>query len=105
MHRDAKGQKVFFPKKSHAGYYDHDLKVRFHDAKHKAEYLQKHGLYETPTGITNKTRHVENVIESLNHDRERRGLKPLSKQECVGDGPNSGKIRKSVYFTGWRGGK
>ena len=37
---------TYFPKKSHHGYYDDSLKVRFESRSQKKEYLKKHGLFE-----------------------------------------------------------
>ena len=37
---------TFFPKKSHHGYYDDSLKVRFESKSQKEKYLKQHGLFE-----------------------------------------------------------
>ena len=64
--------------------------------------MQAHGLYEGSTGIINKTRHVEQKIEEINADRAKRGQRPMTKQQCVGDGVNAGKIRKVFTIGGWK---
>lgn len=92
MYKDAKGTKIFWPKKSHAGYFDKDLRVKFSSPKQKSEYLIKNGLYEN-AGAKNKVAHVEKLIDGINYDREKRGQPLMTKQQCVGNGVNQGKIR------------
>lgn len=93
MYTDAKGSRIWWPKKSHHGYYDKDLRVKFDSQKQKSEYMVKNGLYETP-GAQNKIQHVENLIDEINADRNKRGQPSMSKQQAVGNGVNAGKTRK-----------
>ena len=51
---------VFFPKKSHHGYFDKSLQRTFHDKNEKREFLKAHGLGELPPA--SKT-HMKKVVD------------------------------------------
>jgi len=43
---EAKNRKVFFPKKSHHGYFDQQLNRRFYSEREKREFMNTNGILE-----------------------------------------------------------
>jgi len=91
--------KVWWPKKSHHGYYDEGLHKHFSSPEEKREFLKKGNLIETSFNSDPKKR-AERLIEEINADRNRRGEKSLSREQAVGDGPSARHIRKTFYMGG-----
>lgn len=53
---------MYFPKKSHHGYYDDSLKVRFDSRGQKKEYLKKHGLFEADPASRTHMKRVKDFV-------------------------------------------
>ena len=51
---------VYFPRKSHHGYFDEGLQRKFHDKKEKRAFLKEHGFHED--GPASKA-HMKRVVE------------------------------------------
>ena len=79
-----KNQFISFPKKSATGYFDKALNRFFSDKTEKRNYMNTHGLIEHPSMESEKHR-VNNNIDFINYEREKKGLKPKSKAELLGD--------------------
>jgi len=62
---------IYYPKKSHHGYYDDSLKVRFESKKHKEEHLKKYGFYEAEPATKAHIKRVRDFIGWV-HDEKRK---------------------------------
>ena len=75
---------VYFPKKSHHGYFDKGLRRHFNTKREKEQFMKANKLVED--GSMESDRHrIKRCVEEINASRESRGLKPLSKERIVGD--------------------
>ncbi len=78
-----KNQFIYYPKKSSHGYFDKALNRHFNDKTEKREYMNTHGIIEHPS--MESERHRENrLVEQINYDREKHGLKTKTKSELMG---------------------
>ena len=75
---------VFYPKKSHNGYYDVALGRKFYSKNEKRDYMNAHGLKELYSSESAKHRRVR-IEDQCNEDREKRGKKPLTARQIFGD--------------------
>lgn len=83
---------IFFPKKSHNGYFDKALQQHFYSKTQKAEYMKAHGIVED--GSMESQRHRDKrLCEEINEARRKQGLKPKLVSELIGDS------RQPVKFT------
>lgn len=62
---------VYYPKKSHHGYYDDSLKVRFESKEQKKEYLKKHGLYEAAPATDAHMKRVKNFVGWIKNEQKK----------------------------------
>jgi len=75
---------VYFPKKSHNGYFDKSLRRVFYSKKQKEEFLKAHNLRENvPT--ESKRHEVNRLVDEINYEREKRGEKTLTKDKLMGN--------------------
>ena len=75
---------VFFPKKSHNGYFDRALNKTFYSKSEKEKYLKANHLAED--GSMENERHRENrLVDRINYELEKQGLKPKTKEQLIGD--------------------
>jgi len=75
---------VYFPKKTHNGYYDKALQRTFYSKSEKATYMKSHNLVED--GSMESERHRTNrLVDQINYEREKSGLRPKTREELVGD--------------------
>jgi hypothetical protein len=79
-----KNQFIFFPKKSASGYFDKSLNRHFSDKTEKREYMNTHNIVEHPSMESEKHR-TNRLCDQINYDREKRGLKPVTKSKLMGD--------------------
>ena len=77
-------KEIWFPKKSHHGYYDKALNRYFSDKTEKREYMNEHKLVEDGSMESEKHR-VNRLCEVINYEREKQGEKPKTKEEIIGD--------------------
>lgn len=77
-------QNVFFPRKSHNGYFDKALQRTFYSKSEKRDYMNAHKLVED--GSMESEKHRENrLVDKINYEREKNGLKPKTREQIVGD--------------------
>ena len=75
---------VYFPKKTHNGYYDKALQRTFYSKSEKATYMKSHNFVED--GSMESERHRTNrLVDQINYEREKSGLRPKTREELVGD--------------------
>jgi len=75
---------VYFPRKSHNGYFDRALNKTFYSKSEKEKYLKQHHLAED--GSMESEKHRENrLVDRINYEREKAGHKPLTREQLVGD--------------------
>ena len=77
-------QNIFFPKKSHHGYFDKALNRWFNDKTEKRNYMNTHSLREDGSMETQRHR-KRRIVEEINMDREKRGQKTMTTKEIMGD--------------------
>ena len=77
-------KEIYFPKKSAQGYYDKALGRHFSTKSEKREFMNTHKIVENPSMESDKRR-TNRLVEIINHERERQGLKPKTKYELIGD--------------------
>jgi hypothetical protein len=75
---------IYFPQKSHHGYFDKALGQHFNTKTEKREFMNKHGIAEDGSMESDKHR-TNRLVEEINHQREKQGLKPKTKEELIGD--------------------
>ena len=74
---------VWYPKKSHHGYYDKALGW-VNSKSHKEKLMKEKGMVED--GSTESDKHRTNrLVDEINYSREKQGLKPKTKVELIGD--------------------
>lgn len=83
---------IYFPKKSHHGYFDKALQQHFHSKTQKVEYMRAHGIVEDGSMESQKHRD-RRLCEEINEARKKQGLKPKTEVELIGDS------RQPVRFT------
>lgn len=83
---------VFFPKKSHHGYFDKALQQHFYSKTAKAEYMKAHGIVEDGS-MESQRRRDRRLCEEINETRRKQGLKTKTEAELIGDS------RQPVKFT------
>ncbi|MFH1835521.1 MAG: hypothetical protein ABH851_04970 [Methanobacteriota archaeon] len=75
---------VWFPKKSHNGYYDKALNKTFYSKSEKEMFMKAHHLVED--GSMENEKHRENrLVEEINYHRAKAGLKTKTKEQLIGD--------------------
>jgi len=75
---------VYFPKKSHNGYFDKALNKTFYSKSEKETFMKAHHLAED--GSMESEKHRENrLVDQINYEREKTGLKPKTREQLVGD--------------------
>ena len=75
---------IWFPKKSHHGYFDKVLGKHFYDKSEKRDYMNAHGLAEDGS-MEHDRKRVDKIVEQINEDRRKQGKKTLTKEQLVGD--------------------
>jgi len=75
---------IYFPKKSHHGYYDRGLQQWFDSKQDKRVFMNEHKLVEDGS-MENDRHRVSRITDQINVDREKKGLKPLTKEQVVGN--------------------
>lgn len=75
---------TYFPHKSHHGYYDDSLKVRFDSKEQKREYLKKHGLFEADPVSNAHMKRVKDFVAWVK-DEQRKNPKFEPKNEKYPD--------------------
>ncbi len=77
-------QFIWFPKKSHHGYFDKALARNFNSKSEKRDFMNAHGLHED--GSMESERHrVNRLAEQINEERKKQGLKSKTVSELRGD--------------------
>lgn len=75
---------IYFPRKSHHGYYDRGLQQWFGSKSEKREFMNRHGIVED--GSMESDRHrVSRITDEINASREKQGKRPLTRQEVIGN--------------------
>lgn len=74
---------IWFPKKSHNGYYDKALGRVFYSKNEKRDFMNAHGLVEDGS-MENDRKRVDRIVEELNDIRNKQGKKSLTKEEFLG---------------------
>lgn len=77
-------KEIYFPKKSHHGYYDKALGRYFSSKTEKRDFMNEHKLVEDGSMESEKHR-INRLCETINYEREKRGEKPKTKEEIIGD--------------------
>ena len=65
----ANNKKVFFPKKSHAGYYDESFGRKFYSEKHKRTWMNDNGFIEAPRVTRAHQRRVKDFVDHWKNER------------------------------------
>ena len=79
-----KNREIYFPKKSANGYFDRALNKHFSSKTAKRDYMNTHGLIEHPSMEGDKHR-TNRLVDQINYEREKTGLRPKTKAELMGD--------------------
>lgn len=77
-------QSIYFPKKSHHGYFDKALQRWFGSKSEKKDFMNAHGLVEDGS-MENDRHRINRLVEQINEDRKKQGLKSKTKDEIIGD--------------------
>ena len=78
---------IWFPKKSHHGYFDQALQKHFSSKQEKRDFMNVHGLRED--GSMESQRHRDNrLYETVMEEKKKKGLLTESKEEFF-----KGKVR------------
>lgn len=75
---------IYYPKKTHGGYFDKALNRTFYSKTEKREFMNAHGIIEHPSMESDRHR-TNNLVDKINYEREKRGLKPVTKAKLIGD--------------------
>ncbi len=75
---------IYFPKKSHHGYFDKAMNKFFSTKSEKRDFMNAHGLVEDGSMERDKHR-INRLTEQINEDRRKQGLEPKRKEELIGD--------------------
>lgn len=75
---------VYYPKKSHHGYYDKGLGCWVNSKSHKKAIMEKHNIVENISSESDRHR-TNRIVDEINYTREKQGLKPKTKAELIGD--------------------
>lgn len=76
---------IYYPDDGGHGYFDKALNRRFETKKQKRQFLNEHKMLEDGTSDRERKRQANHIVEQINVDRKKQGLKPKTKQELVGD--------------------
>ena len=79
---------IYFPKKSHHGYFDKALNRYFNTKSEKRAFMNEHKLAEDGSMESEKHR-VNRLTEEINEGRRKMRLKPLTKEQAIGDSRKS----------------
>lgn len=74
----------WFPRKSHHGYFDRGLNKYFNSKSEKAAYMKANKLAEDGS-MENEIHREKRLVDQINYEREKAGLKPKTRAELVGD--------------------
>lgn len=77
-------QSIWFPKKSHNGYYDKAMQRTFYSKSEKREYMNTHGLAEDGS-MESEAHRERRLVDQINYNREKAGLKPKTREQIIGD--------------------
>ena len=75
---------IYFPKKSHHGYFDKAMQRWFNSKSEKRNYMNSHKLVEDGSMERDKKR-VSRIVEEINEDRRKKGLKTRTVEQYLGD--------------------
>lgn len=73
-------KEIYFPKKSHHGYFDHALQRHFSTKREKREFMNAHGLAEDGS-MESRVNRDKRVYDIAMIEREKRGLPTESRDE------------------------
>ena len=62
---------VFFPKKSHHGYFDQQFQRTFYDKKQKQNYMKKHGIVEGDGASKAHMKRVKDFVYYCENEKKR----------------------------------
>ena len=65
----AKNKKVYFPKKSHHGYFDTTFQRHFYDEKQKREFMNSKGFMEAPSASKAHMKRVKDFSAWIKNER------------------------------------
>ena len=75
---------IYFPKKSHHGYYDKALNRWFSTKSEKRNFMNIHGIIEEGS-MENQRKRDDRLVEQINEERRKQGLTPKLKEQLIGD--------------------
>ena len=75
---------VYFPKKSHHGYFDKALGRHFYTKNEKREFMNANKIAEDGSMESERSR-INHLTEKINTERNKTGLKSLTKEQIIGN--------------------
>lgn len=75
---------IYFPKKSHHGYFDRGLQQWFNSKQDKRTFMNEHNIVEDGSMEGEKKR-INRITDEINSHREKKGLKPITREQVVGN--------------------
>lgn len=74
---------IYFPKKSHHGYFDVALNKHFSTKQEKRDFMNAHGLQEDGS-MENQRRRDKRTYETAMEERKKKGLPTESREKFFG---------------------